>query len=189
MSSHLLKAVVRAARIPQRSLSTTPVCARNIVLDQQLKDEIHPKIGSREIVGYGSTGRASYIDACEFPAPAIRFKEDTAELKALKEKEKGDWKTLSLAEKKELYRASFCQTYSEMNAPTGDWKVLLSIVLFGLAGTGWLMMFMKKVVYTDLPGTFTREWQEKSMERMIMQGQGPITGVSSHWDYEKEDWK
>ena len=43
-------------------------------------------------------------------------------LQALREKEKGDWKKLTLEEKKTLYRASFCQTFAEMEAGDGDWK-------------------------------------------------------------------
>lgn len=45
-------------------------------------------------------GQAIYFDRCEFPCPAIRFKEPTPEITQLQEKEKGDWKNLSLAEKK-----------------------------------------------------------------------------------------
>lgn len=51
-------------------------------------------------MGYGHNGRATYIDRTEFPAPAIRFKEDTADVLQLREKEKGDWKNLSLEDKK-----------------------------------------------------------------------------------------
>ena len=44
----------------------------------------------------------------------FRFQEDSAEILKLREKEKGDWKKLTLAEKKVLYRASFCQTIAEV---------------------------------------------------------------------------
>lgn len=40
------------------------------------------------------------MDRPEYPAPAIRFKENTADVMALREKEKGDWKNLSLEDKK-----------------------------------------------------------------------------------------
>lgn len=52
-------------------------------------------------------------------------------LQALREKEKGDWKKLSLDEKKQLYRASFCQTLVEVEAPTGEWKAVF----------GWAMVW------------------------------------------------
>ncbi|CAG5132960.1 unnamed protein product [Candidula unifasciata] len=189
MNRHLIRMALRATRAPQRTVSSSSVCCHNVVLDQKLRDEIHPKIGNREIVGFGINGSASYVDRCEFPCPAIRFKETTADIEKLREKEKGDWKTLSLADKKALYRASFCQTYSEMNAPTGEWKVILSCILFVLSGAGWMLIYIKKFVYPPPVSTLNREWQEQSLQRMIDQEQGHIRGVASKWDYEKLEWK
>lgn len=37
-----------------------------------------------------------------------------------------------MQEKKELYRASFCQTFAEMDAPTGEWKSILAGVATGV---------------------------------------------------------
>ena len=61
---------------------------------------LHAFAGNREIVGFGSNGNSIYWDHPGYPCPAIRFKEPTAEVEKLQEKEKGDWKSLSLAEKK-----------------------------------------------------------------------------------------
>ena len=46
-----------------------------------------------------------------------RFREDSPEILKLREKEKGDWKKLTIAEKKVLYRSSFCQTIAEVTNP------------------------------------------------------------------------
>lgn len=62
-------------------------------------------IGNREIVGFGLNGQPVYIDAHDFPFPAIRWKEPTSEINALREKEKGDWNALTCEEKKALYRS------------------------------------------------------------------------------------
>lgn len=64
-------------------------------------------------------------------------------LQALKEKEKGDWKKLSVEEKKQLYRASFCQTFAEMNAPTGEWKSILGCAIGFLSLSLWIYMGMR----------------------------------------------
>lgn len=190
MSSQLLRVALQGAtKVPQRALSVSSVCSRNVVLDQKLRDEIYPNIGNREVVGFGINGQASYIDRCDFPCPAIRFKEDTPEILQLREKEKGDWKSLSLADKKALYRASFGQTFSEINAPTGDWKVIVATILFTFSATGWLLMYVKKYVLPPPVHTLTREWQEKSLQRMLDQGQGIVTGLSSRYDYENKRWK
>ncbi len=108
------------------------------------------KIGKREVVGYGTCGEENYADDVHYPFPAIRFKEDTPEVVKLREKEKGDWKKLTIAEKKELYRSSFCQTFSEMVAPTGEWKGVLGIaccvIAVGLWGFFWMKIYGKNTV-------------------------------------------
>jgi cytochrome c oxidase subunit 4 len=55
-------------------------------------------------------------------------------VQALREKEKGDWKKLSVQEKKALYRATFCQTFSEMKHPTGEFKMYFGAGLLAISG-------------------------------------------------------
>lgn len=62
--------------------------------------DAYPRIGKREIVGYGRNGDPSYFDAPDVPCPALRWKEDTDEIKKLREKAKQDWSKLSIDEKK-----------------------------------------------------------------------------------------
>ena len=101
------------------------------------------KIGNREVVGYGYNGQPNYADRLDFPLPAIRFKPTTPDIQVLREKEKGDWKKLSLEEKKTLYRASFCQTFSEMKAPTGEWKAIVGFILALSSISIWIYLGMK----------------------------------------------
>jgi len=147
------------------------------------------KIGNREVVGFGYNGDNNYVDRIDFPMPAIRFKENTPDVQALHEKAKGDWKKLSIEEKKALYRASFAQTFSEMKAPTGEWKSVLGVSLVIASLSVWIYMAMKTYVYFPMPETFAPEKQKQQLERMIALKANPIQGPSSHWDYEKGDWK
>lgn len=158
-------------------------------LSPAIRDMHHPKLGNRDIVGYGWNGTPSYMDRPEFPCPAVRYGENSKEVLALREKEKGNWKSLSLEEKKKLYRASFRKTFAEMSAPTGEWKAVMAIVLFGMSVAGCLSILVKKFLLPEMPHSITREWQEKQLELMVKQRQGPVGGVSSHWDYEKNEWK
>jgi len=176
--------------MPGRALSTSAVhrIAENELTTAQ-KNQYYPKIGNRAIVGFGINGDPSYIDRTDFPFPAVRFREDNAEIAALRKKEEGDWKSLSLEEKKTLYRASFCQTYAEMEASTGEWKAIVAGVIFGLGFTCWIMAWMKTKVYPPIPHTITEEWKKDSVELMVRQRQGHVEGVSSLWDYEKNEWK
>lgn len=59
-------------------------------------------IGNREIVGYGEI--PYYTDSFMQPCPAIRFKEVDEAIGKLRVKEKGDWKQLTLEEKKTCKR-------------------------------------------------------------------------------------
>ncbi|XP_053693974.1 cytochrome c oxidase subunit 4 isoform 1, mitochondrial [Sabethes cyaneus] len=152
-------------------------------------DLIVQKIGKREIVGYGWNGLPVYADRVDYPMPPIRFKEPTPDVLALREKEKGDWKKLSIQEKKALYRASFCQTFSEMKYPTGEWKMCLGFGLIAISMSIATMLMMKAFVYDDLPITFDEEHQKAQLKRMLDLGVGNIDGLSSKWDYENNKWK
>lgn len=61
---------------------------------------------------------------------------------SLREKEKGDWKKLTLEEKKALYRTSFCKTFAEIKAPTGEWKMSIGAAMIaismGIMFTAWM---------------------------------------------------
>merc|ERR1712029_358070 len=105
-----------------RMLSTT--CARSgygsgVPGGGELQElPIKCDIGAREVVGYGLNGEHMYHETMHAPFPAIRFKGESPEISAIRAKEIGDWKKMTLHEKKELYRFSFCQTIVEYNAPT-----------------------------------------------------------------------
>ncbi|XP_065171353.1 cytochrome c oxidase subunit 4 isoform 1, mitochondrial-like [Atheta coriaria] len=146
-------------------------------------------IGSREVVGFGFNGQPNYVDRADFPMPALRWKEPTSDIKALREKEKGDWSKLSIEEKKALYRASFRQTFSEFKAPTGQWKSTIGMTLFFASMGLWLYMGMKFFVYNPLPPSFEKEAQEAQLRRILDLHMNPVEGLSSKWDYEKDDWK
>merc|ERR1712080_91706 len=124
-------------------------------------------IGEREIVGYGGNGEVTYVDSVMSPFPAIRFKE-----------------------KKVLYRASFCQTLAEIEAPTGEWKSILGWALISVSIGLWGYLWMKAYVYPPLPDTITNEDKMKAqIDRMIAMRVNPIEGLTSNYDYEKGQWK
>lgn len=151
---------------------------------------IKTEIGTREVVGYGMTGEESYIDHWAFPFPAIRFKEDTPDILKLKEKEKGDWKKLTLHEKKELYRSSFCQTLAEVKAPTGEWKAVIGLSLLAFSVAAWGFIWVVTYAYDELPYTLTDDkFLKAELKTMIDRRAGAVDGLASHYDYEKNQWK
>merc|ERR1712158_30161 len=111
---------------------------------EKVRAPIKLDIGKREVVGFGITGNEDYIDDPHHPFPAIRFREDTPEILKIKEKEKGDWKKMTIHEKKELYRASYCQTLTEIKAPTGEWKMIIGLVLSFVSIGIWCFVWVVK---------------------------------------------
>merc|ERR1712184_133472 len=106
-------------------------------------------IGKREVVGYGNCGQENYVDHVHYPFPAIRFNEDSGEIAKLREKEKGDWKKMTIEEKKVLYRASFCSTLAEMTAPRGEWKRITGYIMIAIGIALWMVIWTQKFV---IPG-------------------------------------
>jgi len=147
-------------------------------------------IGSREVVGFGLNGEPLYCDTLHAPFPAIRFKEEDATIAAIRNKETGDWKRMTLEEKKALYRFSFCQTIAEYNEPTGEWKKILGISMFFISLAIWGVVWLKMFVYAPQPTTISDvEHQKAQIKRMIDMRVNPIDGFASRYDYENNKWK
>ncbi|KAI4487077.1 hypothetical protein M0802_012066 [Mischocyttarus mexicanus] len=138
-------------------------------------------IGNRDIVGPGHNNGYTYIDRTDFPMPALRFKANTPDVLALREKEKGDWRKLTIEEKKALYRASFRSTFAEIDAPTGEWKIVLGYSLALVAASLWYFMFFKVYVSPPLPESFSEEHQLAQLDRILKLEINPITGLPSKY--------
>jgi len=148
------------------------------------------KIVGRDIVGYGLNGEPQYFDSITHPFPSVRFKKNTPEIMALREKEKGDWRKLTLEEKKTLYRASFCQTLVEVEAPTGEWKAIFGWVMFWVSVAIFSFVGVRKyLTNTADDPSLSLESRQAQLKRMIALRVDPIDGLSSKWDYEKNTWK
>ncbi|XP_054267061.1 uncharacterized protein LOC128989214 [Macrosteles quadrilineatus] len=167
-------AETRRALASARVYSTTRECTRL------------PRISSRPNYSANASARRLGERLGESVLGALP---DNPYLQALREKEKGDWKSLSIDEKKCLYRASFCQTFAEMEAPTGEWKSIIGCTLGFVSIAIWIAMFIKKFVLPPLPPTMEVERQQAQLQRMIDMSVNPVEGLASNWDYEKGDWK
>ncbi|XP_045462281.1 cytochrome c oxidase subunit 4 isoform 2, mitochondrial-like [Harmonia axyridis] len=148
------------------------------------------RVGNREVVGYGINGEPNYGDSHMFPFPSIRYKEPTQEILALREREKGNWKLLSKEDKKDLYRASFCQTFSEFKTPRpGAWCEIYGWMFIFFSISLWVSIGVEKYVNPEMPKSFLPSRKRAQMRRQILLQVEPITGLSSNWNYEKMTWK
>ncbi|XP_049880226.1 cytochrome c oxidase subunit 4 isoform 1, mitochondrial-like [Pectinophora gossypiella] len=174
MANYILRrALLDAVRVPAGTRSVSELA----------------KVGNREWVGFGYNGQPNYVDRTDFPMPAVRFQPDTPDIKVLRQKEKGDWKKLTLEEKKALYRASFCQTFAEFQAPTGEWKGAFGWALVIGSLSVWIYFGMKLFVYSPLPESLSEERQKAQLKRMLDLKVNPVDGLASNWDYENNRWK
>lgn len=148
------------------------------------------RVGNREMVGYGTNGLPTYSDRLDFPFPAIRYKEITGELHGLFEKQKGNWNELTKEEKKKLYRASFCQTFQEFRTPTaGKASEIIGYSLILISVGIWVFIIFQFTIFPEKPESFRPSNVRAQMRRMIDLQMNPVQGISSNWDYEKNDWK
>ncbi|KAG8193298.1 hypothetical protein JTE90_003785 [Oedothorax gibbosus] len=88
------------------------------------------------------TSSPSFVhDAEEEQQPSIATSNTGFELQNLKQREKGDWKKLTLEEKQALYRMSFSQPFHVLDQPANEWKLILAGT-FTAMGLTALAMYM-----------------------------------------------
>uniref|UniRef100_A0A096N1V5 Cytochrome c oxidase subunit 4 n=2 Tax=Papio anubis TaxID=9555 RepID=A0A096N1V5_PAPAN len=132
----------------------------------------------------------AYVDRRDYPLPDVaHVKHLSASQKALKEKEKASWSSLSMDEKVELYRIKFKESFAEMNRRSNEWKTVVGTAMFFFGITALIIMWEKRYVYGPLPQTFDKEWVAMQTKRMLDMKVNPIQGLASKWDYEKNEWK
>lgn len=148
------------------------------------------RIGNREVVGPSVTGLEDYHDRVDAPCPPIRYKPPSPEVNILREKERGDWKSLTIDEKKKLYRASFCQTLVEVEAPTCEGRKIFGNVLMLLCVPILAYVVAKKTIFPPLPESLSDDGKKRLVRWYIDSNADPLDGgISSKWDYEKNQWK
>lgn len=76
-----------------------------------------------------------------------------------------------------------------MNAPTGDWKIVVGGTMIAVGITFWIYAFLKKFVYSPMPKSCSEEAKLAQLERMVQLRANPIDGIGSKWDYENNRWK
>ncbi|KAM5135987.1 cytochrome c oxidase subunit 4 isoform 2, mitochondrial [Mantella aurantiaca] len=153
-------------------------------------------IGVRAAHGHGSSDDApdftkpTYHGCRTLPLPDIPFRQSlTSQEVSLQDKEKGPWKQLSQEEKIALYRIKFNETFAEMNKPSNEWKTVFGGIFFFIGVTALVVWWQRVFVLPPLPHTLDEDWKAMQLKRMLDMHMGPIQGISSKWDYEKNEWK
>ncbi|TGZ84942.1 cytochrome c oxidase subunit IV, partial [Ascodesmis nigricans] len=98
----------------------------------------------------------------------------------LKDRMKGNWKELSVLEKKASYYVAFGPHGPRTLPPPGEWKKVVMYTLASVGLTGFFFL-TRELGARPAPKTMTPEWQEASNERMRAQAVEPLTGISSEY--------
>lgn len=87
MAFRLLAQPLKRVAAPLANRSSSSVATKLTIGPDGLPTEHHiygTKIGTREIVGHGWNSLPSYADRSDFPFPAIRWREETPDIKVSK---------------------------------------------------------------------------------------------------------
>uniref|UniRef100_A0A915PIH4 Uncharacterized protein n=1 Tax=Setaria digitata TaxID=48799 RepID=A0A915PIH4_9BILA len=153
-------ALSRTSVIAQ-SKSATYIIRHSVILSAKHHNEYcwqKQRIGQREIVG-PSSGGYHFIDSTDRPYPPLRFRADDDIIKPIREKEKDDWKKLTMEEKKLLYRYSFRRTQAELQG------------------------------YPPQVPTLSDEWKNHAMRKILILEKPFPEGAATLYDYENDRWK
>lgn len=131
-----------------------------------------------------------YVDRRDYPLPDVAHVQSLSSgQKALKEKEKAAWSSLSTQEKVELYRLKFNESFAEMNRGSNEWKTVVGGALFFVGFTALIIIWEKFNMYGPIPHTFEEDWVAMQTKRMLDMKVAPVQGFSAKWDYDKNEWK
>ncbi|CAO2609714.1 Cytochrome c oxidase subunit 4 isoform 1, mitochondrial [Lemmus lemmus] len=154
MRAHMRMLAARALSLIGKRAISTSVCVR-----------AHGSVVKSE-----DYALPSYVDRRDYPLPDVaHVKQLSASQKALKEKEKADWSSLSRDEKVQ--------------------KTVVGLAMFFIGFTALVLIWEKHYVYGPIPHTFDRDWVAMQTKRMLDMKANPIQGFSAKWDYDKNEWK
>jgi len=144
----------------------------------------------REVVGHGKDGdEGSYADRYDFWYPGIRFRKEDDVIKAVRVKEKGDWKNLSIEDKKLLYRYSFRQTLAEFDAHRPYWKLTGFYTFVGIIFTLAYSIYTDLIATVGSSPTFDPEWVDATTEKELYEDIGYFNSGAPYYDFENNKWK
>jgi hypothetical protein len=155
-SSAIARAAVRAA----------PLAANGSSAAATSSALVHPRNPSLQQAFAGGLPKAQQPIVVDDKSPDV--------LK-LKEKEKGEWASLTKEEKIRLYRATFGETWFEAEADKIDNRRVF-VRVCGLITTAiWTFFTLKYFFGRNGSVHLTKEWQEKKKERMIEHNMEPYS--------------
>jgi len=114
----------------------------------------------------------------------------TGEMVAVKEKEAGDWKNMTIDEQMSLYNSFFNMSMADMVRGSDRWKSSFGLCLTLVGLTFLAQVFLNTCITNrEIPYTLQEEYVAAGVKKLIQAHDGPVRGYSSKWDYENNCWK
>jgi len=114
----------------------------------------------------------------------------TGEMLAIKEKEAGDWKNMTVDEQMSLYNSYFNLSMADMVRGSDRWKSVFGFTLVLVGMTFLAQVFLNTFITNrEIPYTLQEEYVAAATKKLIQAHDGPLTGYSAMWDYENNCWK
>ncbi|KAI9476050.1 MAG: cytochrome c oxidase subunit IV [Benjaminiella poitrasii] len=140
---------------------------------------LRTRIGAARTIGRRNASTNIAVQNLETRWKTLSTAEQNTIAKQLEEAQKGDWKALSLDEKKAAYYIAFGAhgPREPLTKPGHGMKVLAGVT--GVLVASGALFYAIRQNGQETPQTLTKEWKEATNEYLKSQNSNPITGISS----------
>ncbi|KAI7901515.1 cytochrome c oxidase subunit IV [Cokeromyces recurvatus] len=140
---------------------------------------LRTRVNATRIIGRRNASTNIAIQNIETRWKTLSTAEQNTIAKQLEEAQKGDWKSLSLDEKKAAYYIAFGAhgPREPLTKPGHGMKVLAGVT--GVLAASGVLFYLIRLGAQETPKTVSREWQEATNEYLKSQNSNPVTGISS----------
>ncbi|KAG2175649.1 hypothetical protein INT43_001296 [Umbelopsis isabellina] len=136
-------------------------------------------LNTTRVVGRRNASTNVAVQNIESRWKSLSQTEQNTIAKQLEEAQKGDWKQLSLEEKKAAYYIAFGPhgPREPLTQPGHGMKVLIGTLGVVAASTALFYVIRQNAI--EKPKTISKEWEEATNEYMKEQKMNPISGIAS----------
>ncbi|KAJ2963601.1 hypothetical protein NQZ79_g1387 [Umbelopsis isabellina] len=136
-------------------------------------------LNTTRVVGRRNASTNVAVQNIESRWKSLSQTEQNTIAKQLEEAQKGDWKQLSLEEKKAAYYIAFGAhgPREPLTQPGHGMKVLIGTIGVVAASTALFYVIRQNAI--EKPKTISKEWEEATNEYMKEQKMNPISGIAS----------
>ncbi|KAG2201177.1 hypothetical protein INT46_001144 [Mucor plumbeus] len=140
---------------------------------------IRTRVGAARVIGRRNASSNVAVQNIETRWKTLSTAEQNTIAKQLEEAQKGDWKSLSLDEKKAAYYIAFGAhgPREPLTKPGHGMKVFGGVA--GVLAASGALFYAIRIGGQETPHTVSKEWEEKTNEYLKSQNSNPISGISS----------